>query len=232
MTNELKPRVRVAKAEMDFPHEGNLLTAVHPLYGPANSADLLRLIIGSSEEPTGYREPNNSEVISFIHEYFSGSELQAKDVTSKLDRNYLRGFTGVLFVPEERIAYFQNSPVLNEKGLIDVGSFMKNLDNSYANVSFDFIKNSTNVPWRDIRKHPYLLAWAGGEEGAEKLAEIVSRRSGQHATIWAPHFDELTVPTTKITAMYSGGGNGLHTYCTMGGDVELGFSFGIIDKKI
>jgi hypothetical protein len=232
MTNELKPRVRVAKAEMDFPHEGELLTAVHPLYGPASSVDLLRQIRGNPEEPTGYREPDNSELISFVHEYFSGSELQAQDVTQTLNKFYFRSFTGVLFAPEERIAYFQNSPVLNERGLIDVDSFMKNLDQSYASVPFEFVKDGNNVAWRDIRKHPYFLAWAGGEEGAEKLTEIVSRRSGQHATLWAPHLEDLTAPTAKITAMYTGGGNGLHTYCTMNGDAELSFSFGIMNKKI
>ncbi len=231
---EQKPRVRVAKAEMDFPHEGEILTAVHPFCGPANTVDLLRQIRGSLEEPTGYREPTNSELVSFIHEYFSGSELQARDANAILHKNYLRAFTGVLFVPEHKVAYFKENPELNERGFIDPVAFMKSLGSNCYDVPFESFGNSasTDVDWRKIRKHPYFLGWAGGEESAEKFAELVSRRQGQHATIIAPRLEDLKEPTAKITAMYAGGGNGLKTYCTLNGDIELAFSFGIIDKKI
>ncbi len=205
METETRQRIRVGRTEMDFSHQGRTLTAAHPFYGPANSLNLLSQIRGSSENPTGYREPTAPELASFVHEYFNGSELQASEVNQIMRDGYFRGFTGILYLPEEQVAHFIDHPEFDEKSYVDKNNLLKRLAESRAQVAFEHFREGS-VEWRKVAKHPYFVAWAGGEEGAEKLAEITSKHSRKEAYIWAPDLSNLKVPEARVASLDSGRG--------------------------
>jgi len=178
---ETRPRIRVRKTEMDFQDKGNLLTAVHPFYYDSKSPRELQALIKNE----GYREPTSAELTSFVHEYFDGSEPQAQEITDKLEMGgYFIGFTGILYVPEERVAHFIDFPVFDENSIVDKDDLLRRIDESRAQVDFKDLRKSS-VEWGDVKNHPYFVAWSGGNEGAEKLAELVSkqrRKKGQNET--------------------------------------------------
>ena len=174
MQTETKQRVRVGRTEMDFPHQGQILTAVHPFYGPANSFTLLRQIRGTQESPTGYREPTSPELTSFVHKFFNREEPQAREVNRIMRANYFRGFTGILYLPKEKVAHFIDNPEFDENSTVNRDNLLARLSESRAQVPFEFLKQGP-VSWRDVGKHPYFVAFAGSEEGAGKLAQLASQ---------------------------------------------------------
>lgn len=188
-----KPRIRVRRTEMDFQHEGKTLTAVHPFYGPANSRTLQNLI-----RKEGYIEPISAQLTSFVHEYFGGSEQQVQEVTQISRDGYFRGFTGILYIPEEGLAYFIDYPEFDINSHVNKENLLKRLDESRARVSFKHLKEGS-VDWRKVAKHPYFVAWAGGEEGAEKLAELASK--SKKAYIGVPNVSNLKEPIARVASL-------------------------------
>ncbi len=230
MTNqtETRERVRVGRTEMDFSHEGKILTAVHPFYGHANSKTLLENI-----RQDGFREPTAPEVASFVHEYFNGNEPQAQEVQEIMKSRYLRGFTEILYVPEdngEGLAHFIDGDLeFNENSYVITRDLQSRIEEARESVSFEHLRQGS-VPWREVAKNPYFVAWAG-EEGAEKIAELASKHSKREAYIWVPNVSELKEPTTKIASLVSDWeGDGL-----LVGSYELGVdadahAFGVLDS--
>ncbi len=228
--SDTRQRIRVGRTEMDFPHKGKILTAVHPFYGPANSLNLLRRIRGSSENPTGYREPTTSELVSFVHEYFSGNEPQAREVNQIMKDRYFRGFTGILYLPKERIAHFIDNPEFDENSVVDRGGLLKRLAESRAQVSFEHLRQGP-VSWKEVGKHPYFVAWAGGEEGAEKLAELASKHPDKKAHIWVPDLSSLKTPEAGVAGLGSDGDlgdDGLDVVSYDRGSDEYCCAFGVL----
>ncbi len=191
-----KPRIR-EKAEMDFPHQGKMLTAMHPFYESINPRTLQNLI-----RKGGCVEPTASELTSFVHEYFNGDEPQAQEVNQIMKEEYFRGFTGILYLPRKQIAHFIDYPELDEKGVVDKENLLKRLDESYAQVPFKDLKEGY-VDWEKVAKHPYLVAWGGGKEGAEKLAELTSKHPDKEAYIRVPDVSNLRVPIAGVVALNS-----------------------------
>jgi hypothetical protein len=198
----VKPRIRVGRTEMDFPHQGKILTAMHPFYGPAKSLNLLSKIKGSPENPTGCVEPTSAQLTSFVHEYFNGKESQAKEVNQIMKGGYFKGFTGILYLPQKQIVHFIDHPAFDKYSVVSRDNLLKRLTESRAQVPFKHLKEST-VDWRKVAKHPYFVAWAGGE-GAEKLAELTSKYSMQEAYIWVPDVSDLKEPIARIAILCSG----------------------------
>jgi len=227
---QTKPRVMVGRTKMDFPHKGKTLTAVHPFYGPAKSLNLLSQIRGSPENPTGYVEPTAPELISFVHKYFNGDEPQAKEVNQIMKRRSFGGFTGILYMPKEKIAHFIDYPKFDEESVVDRDNLLKRLDESRAQVPFKYIKESS-INWRKVAKHPYFVAWGGGEEGAEKLAELASKHPSQEAYIWVPDALDLKESIARVARLYSSyEGHWLSVYSDTDGDYEDGHAFGVLKK--
>ena len=219
---QTKPRIRVGKTEMDFPHQGKTLTAAYPFYGPANSRTLQNLI-----REDGYIEPTSAQSTSFVHEYFNGDEPQAKEVNQIMRNKYFSGFTGILYVPKEGIAHFIDYSKFNENSIVDKDNLLKRLDESYAQVPFEHLKGGS-IDWRKVAKHPYFVAWAGGEEGAEKLAELASKHPGQKAYIWVPDVSNLKEPIARIATLdFNWVGPGLCVFSNYHGN-EDSFAFGVL----
>jgi len=223
-----KPRIRVGRTEMDFQHEGKTLTAVHPFYGPANSRTLQNLI-----RKDGYVESTAPELISFVHEYFDGSEPKAQEVNQIMRDRYFRGFTGILYVPEKDafgkgLAHFIDYPEFDEKSVVDRDNLLKRLDESHAQIPFEHFKDGP-VDWRKVAKHPYFVAWAGGEEGAEKLAELASKHPNKEAYILVPSISNLREPIARVATLSSDwDGDRLGVIPNYHGDDENSSSFGVL----
>ncbi len=223
-----KPRIRVGRTEMDFQHEGKTLTAVHPFYGPANSRTIQNLI-----RKDGYVEPTSAQLTSFVHEYFDGSEQQAQEVTQIMRDRYFRGFTGILYVPESKgkgLAHFIDYPEFDKKSFVDKDNLLKRLDESRAQVPFEHFKDGS-VDWNKVAKNPYFVAWAGGEEGAEKLAELASKHPDKEAYIWVPDVPNLKEPIARIATLVSDWDGGrLDVFSDdYVGDFEGSCAFGVLE---
>lgn len=225
---EVKPRIRFGRTEMDFPHQGRTLTAVHPFYGPSNSRTLQSLI-----SQAGYKEPTSAELTSFVHEYFSGAEPQAQEVQEIMSNKYFRGFTGILYVPEgngKGLAHFIDYPTFDENSFVRRDNLLERLGESRAQVSFEHLREGP-VSQQKVAKHPYFVAWAGGEDGAEKLAELTSKHSRQEAYVWVPNVSNLKEPIAGVAALYSGWVDlGLDVDSDGHGDDEDSFAFVVLEK--
>jgi hypothetical protein len=204
---EIRPRIRGINnpefpgiKEMDFSHNGKILTARYPFYGLVNCSSLLTQI---KEE--GLREPTAPELVSFMEEYFGGEEPEAQEIKKIFGRGkHFIGFTGVLSMPFG-VAYFIDYPKFKE-GAIDKDDLLNRLGESRAEVPFESFKEEA-VGWRRVAKHPYFIAWAGGEEGAEKIAKLASKHPSKEAsvssvTVWSDN-RSLPKPTARITSLDS-----------------------------
>lgn len=219
---DTKPRIRTGRIEIDFPYQGKILTAVHPFYGPANSLNLLRQIRDS-----GFREPASLELASFVYEYFDGQEPQALEVNKIMKDNYFRGFTGILYLPQEKTAHFIDNPEFDENSFVNRDNLLKRLSESRAQVPFEHLRQGP-VSWRDVGKHPYFVAWAGGEDGAEKLAELASKHPRQEAYVWVPDVSNLKEPTARVAGLGSDWDD-VRLYVGSGGHgIEGSFAFGVL----
>ncbi|MCX6749611.1 MAG: hypothetical protein NTW17_02605 [Candidatus Pacearchaeota archaeon] len=226
METDAKPRIRQGRTEMDFPHQGKILTAVHPFYGPANSLTLLKQIGGSLGTPTYLRVPTSAELTSFVHEYFGGAELHAQEVTRIVKDNYFRGFTGILTDPQKRIAHFIDYPEFDENSRVNRDNLLNRLAESRAQVDFEYLKGSVNIG--KLAKHPYFVAWAGGEEGAEKLAELASKFPRNQVYIGFLNLKDLKEPKATVASLCLNWGDGrlVVNSCGSGGNPDS-VSFGI-----
>jgi len=197
-----KQRIIVGKTKMYFSHKGKTLTAVHPFYGPEYSRSLQNLI-----KKEGYVEPTSAQLTSLVHEYFNGDELQAQQVNQIMGDRYFRGFTGILYVPEKGalgkgLAHFIDYPEFDEKSVVNRDNLLERLNESRAQVPFEHLKHGP-IGWRKVAKNPYFVAWAGGEEGAEKLAELASKHSNKEAYIWLPDISNLEKPIARVATLDS-----------------------------
>lgn len=216
-----KPRIR-EKAYMVFPHQGEILTAMHPFYGPTNSRTLQNLI-----RKDRCKEPTSAQLTSFVHEYFNGDEPQAKEVNQIMEINRFRGFTGILYLPQKQIAHFIDYPKFDEENFVDRDDLLKRLGESRAQVPFKYLKEGS-VDWRKVAKHPYFIAWAGGKEGAEKLAKLASEHPSQKAYIGGvPEISNLKEPIARIGGLDSCSDNRLGIAGNHYGHGS-GYAFGVL----
>jgi len=225
MGTKIKPRIRTVRTEMDFNHQGKILTAAHPFYGPENSKTLKKLIMADR-----LREPTASETVSFAHEYFLGEEPQAQEVTGIMKERYFRGFTGVLFVPENNgkgLAHFINYPEFDGRSVVNTQNLIERIGESYAQVSFEYLKEGV-VPWNEVAKQPYFVAFGQGKEGAEKLAELVSKHPRREAYAAIPNLSKMKNPESRVAVLYSAwGGFRLLVDFSDLGDGEGSCAFGV-----
>ena len=231
---QTKPRIRIGRTEtyvineMDFQHEGKTLTAVHPFYGPADSRTLQNLI-----RKNGDVEPTAPELTSFVHEYFDGEESQAEEVNQIMKDKYFKGFTGILYVPEKGalgkgLAYFIDNPKFDRDSIVNRDNLLKRLDENRAQVPFEHLKEDF-VDWKKVAKHPYFIAWAGGKEGAEKLAELASKHPKKEVSILVPNVSILREPIAKVAMLSSSeDSNRLIVSSRVLGDYEYSYAFGVL----
>jgi hypothetical protein len=206
------------KTAMEFPHQGRSLTAIHPFFGPANSKTLLEEL-GREK----YSEPTLPELASFIHHYYHGF-AEAGEVNEIMRTKYFVGYTGIIYLPQEKEICFIDYPAFDRGSVVDIDDLITRMRfrEIRAKVSLENIE-SGSLPWNKIAGNPLFIALCG-EEGAEKIAEIASRHPDQRGFIFVPEFSNFTSPQARIPLVYSyndgrsltvtlnGSGNGINGY--------------------
>lgn len=184
---------------MEFPHQGKTLTAVHPFFGPSNSKTLQNVI-----KQEMYSEPTFPELISFVHNYYGKKGAGAADINEIMSTKYFVGFTGVLFLPRRKEVCFVDRPVFNRLSVVDVETLETRsaLNMVRDRVSLDNPETGS-VPWDKIAGNPIFIAVGGGEEGAEKLAELASKHPDKKAHIFVPEIKNFSSPQARIPLLYS-----------------------------
>lgn len=184
---------------MKFPHQGKTIIAAHPFFGPANSKTLLSEI--KREE---YVEPAFPELVSFVHSFFKGEGPLAEEVSEIMSAKYFVGFTGILYLPHKSEVYFIDRPRFDRRSVVDMDDLLTRLrlKEVHAKVSLENIERGS-ISWNKIPKNPLFRALAGGEEGAEKLAELASKHSDKKGHIFVPETSNFTSPQARIPLLYS-----------------------------
>ncbi len=211
---------------MKFPHQGKSLTAAYPFFGPANSRTLQNDI-----KRGGYLEPTFPELTSFIHHYyFKGAPSHDGKFDEILKTKYFVGFTGVLYMPGKNEVCFFDHPSLDRASVVDYDYLetQQRLHENFNTVNLDGVETGS-VPWNRIACNPLFRAVGGGEEGAEKLAELASRHSDKSGYIFVPKTSNFTSPQARIILLYSyGGGKSLTVTLNGPGSSRNSYSVGLL----
>ena len=212
---------------MEFPHQGKKLTASHPFFGPANSKELQAEI-----KREKYTEPTFPELTSFIYHYFNGKGPQAEEINEIMNTKYFVGFTGVLYLPRKKEVCFIDHPAFDRGSVVDLDNLETRLrlNEARARVSLDNIETGS-VPWNKVAKNPFFIAVSGGEEGAEKLAELASKHSEKKGHIFVPKISNFTSPQARIPLLYSYQNGSSLTVTLNGSGFSINsYTIGLIDS--
>lgn len=184
---------------MEFPHQGKTLTAIYPFFGPANSKTLVAEI-----EREKYVEPTFPELTSFVHHYFNGKGPASEEVHEVMTTKYFVGFTGILYVPHKNEIHFIDRPEFDRGSVVDIDDLVtrRRMNETRTKVSLDNIETGS-IAWDKIAGNPLFIALSGGEEGAEKLAEIASAHTDKKGHIFVPEISNFTSPQARIPLLYS-----------------------------
>ena len=227
---------------MKFNHQDRTLEATPYLYGPGTSVSLINEIRDPRENS---REPTASEMASFIHAY-----SQRGDVAYHLSTASFMGFTGILFVPGDQTIHFIDYPTFNTNGSVNVKDLSNRISESRSTLEFTRFYPGP-VLNEHIREHPFILAWVGGQEGAEKLAYLASTnpRATSRSASWTlppfaqryphgiayiciPDVANLKKPLATVATLGFGMSDlGLLVCATNDGSIQKNYSFGILAER-
>ncbi|MFO7923184.1 MAG: hypothetical protein R6U58_05790 [Bacteroidales bacterium] len=187
------------KTELEFPHKGETLTAIYPFFGPANLKSLQAEI-----RRKNFSEPTFPELTSFVHHYFNGKDSQAKEVDEIMYTKYFAAFTEILYLPRKNEVCFLDHPDLEGGSFVDAEYLLSRLrlNEVRTRVSLENVETGS-VPWNRMAKNPLFIAVSGGEEGAEKLAELASKHSDKKGHIFVPKMSNFSSPQARIPLLYS-----------------------------
>ena len=186
------------RTEIDISYSDGTLTVAYPFYGPANAKTLREQI-----RQDNLQEPTSKELAIFAEAMYGGKKKEEKNATKKMRENYFRGFTGILYVPKTQLAHFIDYPEFDENSILDTQNLLLRLRDSYAQVPFEYIRPGV-IEWTQVAKHPYIQAWAHGEEGAERLAELTSKPPAKTAHICVPDVSNMKEPEARLASLDSG----------------------------
>ena len=210
------------RTEIDILYSDGILTAVYPFYGPANAKTLREQI-----RQDNLQEPTSKELAIFAEAMYGGGEREEQEVTETMRENYFRGFTGILYVPKTQLAHFIDYPEFDENSEIDTQNLLLRLRDSYAQVPFKYIRPGV-IEWTQVAKHPYIQAWAHGEEGAERLAELTSKHPAKTTYICVPNLSNMKEPEARLASLGSYWHDyGLGVRGLVGGDSGYDYAFGV-----
>ncbi len=219
---------KMEKTEMEFSHQGEKITAIYPFFGPADSKTLLSII-----KLEKYSAPAFPELTSFVHHYFSGEGKHSEEITEIMNTKYFVGFTGILYLPQEKEVYFMDHPKFDMASVVDTDNLISRirLNDFRTRVSLDGIETGT-LPWNKIAKNPFFIAVSGGEEGAEKLAELASKHQTKNGHIFVPKISNFMSPQARIPLLYSyDRGRSLTVSLNGSGSTTNSYTFGLIKNQ-
>mgnify|MGYP001618269672 FL=1 len=223
--------IRRARTEIEVPHLDRRLVVAYPFYGPDNAAKNLRDKIRAD----GLREPTSGEVVSFLHVAYKRKEPEFQEATRLMDNRNFRAFTGILYDPETKLAYFVNFPDFDRNSIVTLDrdrviERKESGDDSIRTVPFEHVRDGERKI-NELAEEPYIIAFAESKEGAEKVAEIADRTRERHGYIVVPNFSSLTKPEVRIASLivgYVGGRLDILGYDLGRG---YGYTFGVLDNQ-
>ena len=224
--------VQEGKTYLTVPHEGGRLTFQHPPF--AGTYGIVAEQIDSQE----LGRPTSSQISSLVQDTFQNPngnyESQIIDI---LREHGLWEFTGNLYLPKGK-GDFQNGVILEDnpqvrdrKLVMDTSKLIGKLeanDSSVRFVPFGY-KTGEQTP-KELGENPYIIA-RYGEEGAQKIAEVVASKFRFNPVLWA--LASVNQETASMSALDRDWGFGCGLI--VGGDgwvgVGGGRSFGVLDSK-
>ena len=193
-------RVKEGRTELVAPHQNRDLTFLHPSYGPNTYAHVKQEI-----EQDNLKPATMAETASLVHAAFNSDDKYGQEIKKIMKDRYFWGFTKSLYVPKGAYTY----PDLNGEDL-DESDLIKKLESNDSSVRFvPFGYKTGEMSSLELAKNPYVIALAGGEEGAEKLAEIADKHK-QKPRLFS--YDSVSEPLTRVSALGSGWSLGSRLY--------------------
>ena len=194
MTNAL--RIKQSRAELTTEHKGEDLTFIHPSYGPDDYTNVKELIEKDNLEP-----PTMAETASLVHSVFNSDDTYSEEIKRIMKDKWLWAFIGILYIPNKG-AYIQDNPrIKNGMSCMDQNELERKLeanDPCVRVVPFGF--KTGEMSSLQLSKNEFIRAIAG-EEGAEKLAEVVADKYRNKSQLYS--FDSVNEPLTRVSALYS-----------------------------
>ena len=210
--------IRRGRIEIDVPHEDGKITFVSPAKGPNNYVNVQNAI---TEE--GLVAPTMAQTASLCYTANQNSdEPEFNEVLNRLDRNWLWGFNGVLYVPNKG-AYIQDNPnVKDGRVVLDESELVKTLESGDKSVRFvPFGYKTGEQTVSDLAKNDFVIGLAG-EQGTEKLAKLCKRYRNSPFVF---SFDKVENNVARVSSLY---GYGRLDVCGNGYDYDgFGYALGI-----
>lgn len=223
MTNK-DYKITRARIEVEVPHQKGRVTFAYPAKGFGTYANVQKAI--ESDDLTAPTMAQTASLVYIANQ--NPNEPEFKDVTSKLNSNWLWGFNGILYVPNQG-AYIQDSPkIVNGKVAMDKSELVKKFesgDKSVRFVPFGFKTESQKVS--ELAKNAFIVALAG-EEGAEKLAKV-SESYRNSPYLWS--FKNVDTEIARVSSL--GGYYGVRLVVNGNDyfDNNDGFAFGVCETS-
>jgi len=82
----------------------------------------------------------------------------------------------------------------------------------------------------DLLTHPYIIGWADGNEGAEKLSEIAYRTPARKARLWTPDVSQMMKPVGRVAGLGGDDDGWLGIYGNGRGDERHSYTFGVLES--
>jgi len=217
--------IREGKTYLDVNSKKGVVSFAAPAFGPGTYAN-----VGSQISKAGLEQPTMAQNAELVYAAWQNpQEKYSSDIISTLRNNWLWGFNGLLYVPNEGI-YVQDRPeIRNGKVFIDYKDVSEKLgvkDPSVRFVAFDEFKGESQTSL-ELSRNRFVQALAG-EEGAYKLAQVADKYNSK-PYVWALKEKDVSQMTTRVAGLDSrcvnvdrldvGGG--------WGGNGDGGFAFGV-----
>jgi len=189
-------RVEEGLTKLIVPHNGQDLTFIHPKKGPGTYAEVAQEI-----DNANLARPTMAQTASLVHAAVNSKDKYSQEVLNILRQNWMWGFTGTLYIPNEG-AYIQDNPeIINGTPFMDQSELVKRIEAKDPSVRFVPPGFKTGeMTSMQLGKNAYVIGLAG-EEGAEKLAEVADKFK-RKPYLWA--LESVNEPLTRVSALCSG----------------------------
>jgi len=214
--------IREGRTYLDTHSSKGTVSFVAPAFGHSAYAK-----VGQQITEAGLVLPTMEQTASLVYDAWQNpDEKYSKDIIRKLRTNWLWGFNGLLYVPNEGV-YIQDRPdIQNGKVVMNQEDLVKKIesnDESVRFVPFGFKRDSQSS--LELAKNPFIQALAG-EEGADKLASVADKYNLK-PFVWT--LDNVDNPTIRVASL--GSGRGLGGWLDVDGDDWVGnyggYAFGV-----
>ncbi len=219
--------IREGRTYLDAQSREGTISFVSPAFGPDNYVN-----VGNQIIEAGLESPTMAQTANLVYGAWENpKEKYSSDIISKLRNNWLWGFNGLLYVPNEGI-YIQDRPeIKNGRVFMDKNDLVDKLaskDPSVRFVPFGTFKRESQSSL-ELAKNPFVQALAG-EEGADKLARVADNYKVEPFVGVLDNVNHLTTRVASLDSSWGIDDYRLHVDGDDWNDSNIGFAFGVSDK--